>query len=71
MYEISFVCPGAIEIEPWLKIPVEFPRSPVGVKVPDDNMFKLIAEEEFDITLTLIFILCPLSTTTSREFMAT
>ena len=64
--EISFVLIGSSEKDCSLKDPVELPRSPVGVNVPDDTIlifaFKGVAGEDDILVveiLTLIAALWP------------
>jgi hypothetical protein len=42
MKETSFVCIGPSEKDCSLKDPVELPRSPVGVNVPDDTILVFV-----------------------------
>jgi hypothetical protein len=67
--EICFDFPLAIENDCSLKDPVEFPRSPVGVKVPDFIMLIVLSEEEDNVDdvckFNLISALFPLAIVTS------
>ena len=56
MKETSFVCIRSSEKDCSLKDPVELPRFPVGVNVPDDTISILLFNEEvLDVEiLTLI-----------------
>ena len=58
--DTSFVCVGSSEKDCSLKDPVELPKLPVGVNVPDDTiLLSLLNEVSLEI-LTLISELWPL-----------
>jgi len=61
MNETSFVCIGSSEKDCSLKDPVELPRSPVGVNVPDPNisMFTSKGEGREDTLTVEILTLSP------------
>ena len=59
--DTSFVCIGSSEKDCSVKDPVELPRSPVGVNVPDDTILISLLNGEAPLEiLTLISRLWPL-----------
>ena len=59
--DTSFVCIGSSEKDCSLKDPVELPRAPVGVNVPDDTILISLLNVEAPLEiLTLISTLWPL-----------
>src|SRR5689334_780802 len=55
--ETSFESPALRLNLSWLKLPVEFPRSPLRVSDDDDNILTSVSEAA--LTWTLISVLCP------------
>jgi len=65
--DTSFVCIGSSEKDCSLKDPVELPRSPVGVNVPDDTILISLLNGEAPKILILISRLWPLLIVSSGD----